>query len=183
MISVVIELTARLALDALSGAYGRNRRTLRSLTFAEIMCELFGLLSNGLVTVNLSLSKLAEHGALAGTLHDGWGVGYYEGLDARLIKEAGAATESEWLRFISQHDLRSSLVMAHARTATRGKRSYANAQPFVRELAGRIHLFAHNGDLPGVFDDSAPPERFIRSGNRFGDCVLCVAGSDAVDLE
>ena len=38
-------------------------------------------------------------------------------------------------------------MIAHTRRATRGTQSYPNAQPFVRELAGRAHLFAHNGDL------------------------------------
>ena len=33
-----------------------------------------------------------------------------------------------------------------------GDRAYRNTQPFVRELAGRMHLFAHNGWLPHIFD-------------------------------
>lgn len=52
------------------------------------MCELLGMSSNASATVNFSLPKLAEHGAASGTYNDGWGVGYYEGQDVRLIKEA-----------------------------------------------------------------------------------------------
>ena len=42
------------------------------------------------------------------------------------------------------------LAISHIRHAARGSLSLANTQPFTRELAGRSHVFAHNGDLPGV---------------------------------
>jgi len=139
------------------------------------MCELLGLSSNAPATVNFSLPKLAEHGAVAGTYADGWGVGYYEGLDVRLFKEATAAADSDWVRFIANHDLRSLLVIAHTRRATRGTRSYPNTQPFIRELAGRIHLFAHNGDLPEIFESNAfQPERFNPIGETDSERAFCV---------
>jgi glutamine amidotransferase len=139
------------------------------------MCELLGLSSNAPATVNFSLPKLAEHGAVRGTFADGWGVGYYEGLDVRLFKEATAAADSDWVRFIANHNLRSLLVIAHTRRATRGARSYPNAQPFIRELAGRTHLFAHNGDLPRIFESSAfQPERFNPIGETDSERAFCV---------
>jgi predicted glutamine amidotransferase len=139
------------------------------------MCELLGLSSNTPATVNFSLPKLAEHGAAAGTYADGWGIGYYEGLDVRLFKESTAAADSDWVRFIANHDLRSLLVIAQTRRATRGARSYSNAQPFMRELAGRIHLFAHNGDLPGIFGSNAfQPERFNPIGETDSERAFCV---------
>ena len=52
------------------------------------MCELLGLSSNLPATITLSLMKLAEHGGFTGPHRDGWGVGYYEGADVRLLKEA-----------------------------------------------------------------------------------------------
>jgi glutamine amidotransferase len=126
------------------------------------------------VTVSLSLPTLAAHGATAGTYADGWGVGYYEALDVRLIKEAAAAAGSEWVQFVATRDLRSQLVIAHTRRATRGMRTYPNAQPFVRELAGRAHLFAHNGDLPGIFDSSLfVPERFKPIGETDSERAFC----------
>jgi predicted glutamine amidotransferase len=139
------------------------------------MCELLGLSSNAPATVNFSLPKLAEHGAVPGTYADGWGVGYYEGRDVRLFKEATAAAGSDWVRFIAQHDLRSLLVIAHTRRATRGTRSYSNAQPFLRELAGRVHLFAHNGDLPRIFDSKEfQPGRFNPIGETDSELAFCV---------
>ena len=114
------------------------------------MCELLGLSSNLPATLNLSLERLAEHGLPPNSIRDGWGVAWYEGADVRLIKDAGPADTSDWLRFIGQHDLRSSIVMAHIRKATMGAPSYRNAQPFLREMAGRMHSFAHNGWLPCI---------------------------------
>ena len=149
------------------------------------MCELLGLSSNVPATVNFSLPRLAEHGAVAGTYADGWGIGYYEELDVRLFKETTTAADSDWVRFIANHDLRSLLVIAHTRRATRGTRSYPNAQPFMRELAGRIHLFAHNGDLPGIFGSNAfQPERFNPIGEtRLRACLLRSPRPDGADLE
>ena len=139
------------------------------------MCELLGLSSNAPATVNLSLPQLAEHGRVSGTYNDGWGVGYYDEHDVRLFKEANAVADSDWVRFIANHDLRSMLVIAHTRRATRGSRSYANAQPFIRELAGRVHLFAHNGDLPRIVESSAfQPKRFSPVGETDSERAFCV---------
>ena len=138
------------------------------------MCELLGLSSNAPATVNVSLPKLAEHGRVSGTYNDGWGVGYYEGADVRLMKDSAAVGDSEWIQFIASHNLRSQLVIAHTRKATRGTRSYSNAQPFVRELAGRAHLFAHNGDLPGIFKSSAfQADRFNPIGETDSELAFC----------
>ncbi|WP_291859799.1 class II glutamine amidotransferase [Bradyrhizobium sp.] len=138
------------------------------------MCELLGLSSNAPATVNVSLPKLAEHGRASGTYNDGWGVGYYEGADVRLMKDSAAVGDSEWIQFIASHDLRSRLVIAHTRKATRGTRSYSNAQPFVRELAGRAHLFAHNGDLPGIFTSRAfQADRFNPIGETDSELAFC----------
>ena len=61
------------------------------------MCELFGLSSNRPVALTISLQVFARHGGLDGPQKDGWGVAYYEQKDIRLIKDAGAASESEWV--------------------------------------------------------------------------------------
>jgi predicted glutamine amidotransferase len=138
------------------------------------MCELLGLSSNIPATVNVSLPKLAEHGRVSGTYNDGWGVGYYEGADVRLMKDPAAVGDSEWIEFIATHNLRSQLVIAHTRSATRGARAYPNAQPFVRELAGRAHLFAHNGDLPSIFGSNAfRTSRFNPIGETDSEYAFC----------
>lgn len=139
------------------------------------MCELLGLSSDVAATVNISLMKLAEHGGHTGPHRDGWGVAYYEGPDLRLIKEAAAAADSDWVRFVRDHDLRSPIVVAHVRKATMGERSYRNTQPFARELAGRMHLFAHNGWLPEIFNAPAfRPRRFSAVGETDSERAFCV---------
>jgi predicted glutamine amidotransferase len=138
------------------------------------MCELLGMSSNLPATLSLSLRKLAAHGGFSGPHTDGWGIGYYEGEDVRLIKGTEAAADSEWVRFVEEHDVRSRIVIAHIRKATMGARSYRNTQPFARELAGRMHLFAHNGYLPGI--DALPTfklERFHPVGETDSEIACC----------
>ncbi len=158
-----------------AGTQAARNATHRAESGRAGMCELLGLSSNVPATVNVSLPKLAEHGRVSGTYNDGWGVGYYEGPDVRLMKDSAAVGDSEWIQFIANHDLRSPLVIAHTRKATRGTRSYPNAQPFVRELAGRAHLFAHNGDLPGIFKSTGfETARFNPIGETDSELAFCV---------
>jgi glutamine amidotransferase len=138
------------------------------------LCELLGLSSNRRAVVSLSLAKLAEHGGPPGLNGDGWGVAYYEGPDARLIKDPGPASQSDWIGFLQRHELRSAMVMAHIRHATMGGRAYRNTQPFGRELAGRMHLFAHNGWLPGLPDAPAfRSSRFTSMGETDSEQAFC----------
>lgn len=64
--------------------------------------------------------------------------------------------------------------MAHIRHATMGERAYRNTQPFGRKLAGRMHLFAHNGWLPGL--PEAPgfrSPRFTPMGETDSEQAFC----------
>ncbi|MFN3628081.1 MAG: class II glutamine amidotransferase [Parvibaculum sp.] len=139
------------------------------------MCELLGMSSNLPATLSLSLARLAEHGGPAASIRDGWGVAYYEGWDVRLIKDAEPADGGEWMRFVQKHNLRSPIVVAHIRKATMGERAYRNAQPFTRELAGRMHVFAHNGWLPGLFEAvEFQSIHFSRVGETDSEQAFCV---------
>jgi predicted glutamine amidotransferase len=147
------------------------------------MCELLGMSSSRPATVNLSLMRLAEHGGFTGPHRDGWGIAYYEGPDVRLIKEAEAAAGSAWVVFVEGHDLRSPIVVAHIRRATMGERSYRNTQPFARELAGRMHLFAHNGWLSGIEGTSAlKPQRFHPLGETDSEQAFCALLDRMADI-
>lgn len=147
------------------------------------MCELLGMSSCRPATVSLSLMRLAEHGGFSGPHRDGWGIGYYEDGDVRLIKEAAA--DSAWVRFLESHEVRSPIVIGHIRKATMGARAYRNTQPFARELGGRMHLFAH-GDRRKHADTgqvAAPgivlQQRWCRHGERgFATAGLTVSGAD-----
>ena len=123
------------------------------------MCELFAVSSSTPVEVKYSLHAFAEHGGLIHPNKSGWGIAYHEGRDALLIKEPEPASESPWVRFIETQPLTSTCVMAHVRYATAGVPSFANTHPFMRELGGRMHLFAHNGGFDGIWQKET-----LRSG-------------------
>jgi glutamine amidotransferase len=111
------------------------------------MCELFAMSSLVPTSVSFSLNRLARHGGADGPHRDGWGVAFYAGRDVFLLREPSAASESDLVRYIEHHGPPSDLVISHIRFATFGERALRNTQPFLRELGGRQHVFAHNGDL------------------------------------
>lgn len=114
------------------------------------MCELLAMSSRMPTAVGLTLERLARHGGLEGQQRDGWGVAFYEGRDVLMLRETGAAAESELARYIEHHTPPSELVISHIRHATHGDRALHNTQPFQRYLGGRVHIFAHNGELTGI---------------------------------
>ena len=103
--------------------------------------------SNLPATVSYSLEEFSRHGGLTGPHKDGWGIAYYVDRDVRLVKEPLPASDSACVRFIRENPFTSSLVISHIRKATRGAHTLSNCQPFVREMGGAMHVFAHNGDL------------------------------------
>lgn len=111
------------------------------------MCELFAMSSDAPTDVHFSMEEFSRHGGLMGPHKDGWGIAFYSGNDVRLVKEPLPASDSACVRYIQDRPFTSRLVVSHIRKATQGDRVLANCQPFTRELGGRMHVFAHNGDL------------------------------------
>ena len=114
------------------------------------MCELFAMSSRRSTQLTFSLQTLAAHSAGASTTRDGWGVAFYQGSDAALFREPTAASDSPLVRFLQSNGPSTTLAISHIRHATRGAIDLSNTQPFLRELAGRVHVFAHNGNLVGI---------------------------------
>ena len=54
------------------------------------------------------------------------------------------------MRYLESQGPSTNLAISHIRHATQGSVRLSNTQPFVRELGGRTHVFAHNGDLSGI---------------------------------
>ena len=100
--------------------------------------------------LNFSLETLAAHSAGGSTTRDGWGDAFYQGNDAELYREPLAASDSPLVRFLQSHGPSTTLAISHIRHATRRVLGLSNTQPFSRELTGRAHVFAHNGDLAGI---------------------------------
>ncbi len=139
------------------------------------MCELFALSSRLPADVNFSFDIFAQHGANGGRTADGWGVAFYDGADVRLYKEPEPAGRSDWVSFIEQHKQRSTLVLSHIRRATQGAVCLSNTQPFMRELGGRAHVFAHNGDLAAISQRMAGRwRRFQPIGQTDSEIAFCI---------
>jgi predicted glutamine amidotransferase len=139
------------------------------------MCELFGMSSDRATDVRASLEAFARRGGLDGRQKDGWGLAYYAEGDVRLVKEPDPAADSACVRFIQDHPFASQLVLSHIRKATRGSLAMKNCQPFARELGGRMHVFAHNGDLdPAALAANFPLRRFHPVGDTDSEYAFCV---------
>lgn len=138
------------------------------------MCELFAMSSLLPTTVDFSIERLSRHGGAEGPHRDGWGVAFYAGRDALLLREPAAASESPLVRYIESHGPPSECVLSHIRLATFGEPALHNTQPFQRELGGRAHVFAHNGDLPGIASDpSFRLSRFRPIGETDSEVAFC----------
>lgn len=121
------------------------------------MCQLLGLSSSDPVRLTFDWDTFVMRGSRQGGNPDGWGVAYFEGRGATILREAEPAAASPMVRFLGRHAPRSDLVVSHVRRATQGERSLVNTQPFARVLGGRTHVFAHNGYVaPGGPDNVSP---------------------------
>ncbi|MEZ5936236.1 MAG: class II glutamine amidotransferase [Alphaproteobacteria bacterium] len=138
------------------------------------MCELFALSSRAPAAITLSLEAFSQHGGLTGPHKDGWGIAFAADGDARVIKDTDCASASPWVRFLEDHPIESHLVIAHIRRATAGELALKNTQPFIRELGGRLHVFAHNGHVPGVMNaPDLPLGRFRPIGETDSEYAFC----------
>jgi predicted glutamine amidotransferase len=125
-------------------------------------------------TVSFSLERLARRGGDEGPHKDGWGIAYFEDRDCMLLREPCPASESPLLQLMERQGMRATMVISHIRLATFGARALRNTQPFQRELGGRCHVFAHNGDLPSVLDaNGAPSQRFQPIGDSDSELAFC----------
>jgi glutamine amidotransferase len=126
--------------------------------------------------VRFSLEAFSRRGGLEGTHKDGWGIAWYEEGDVRLVKEAHPAADSACVRFIQEHPFSTTIALSHIRRATQGGVAMKNCQPFVRELGGRMHVFAHNGDLDSAALRAATPLGTFRpvgdTDSEFAFCAL-----------
>jgi glutamine amidotransferase len=138
------------------------------------MCELFAMSSRYPTDLTISFDVFARRGGGDAHHADGWGLGFFQGCDAQLLREPNAAVDSACVRMLHEHPVRSALLLAHVRRATRGPLVLANTQPFARELSGRMHLFAHNGHVPGVLADPRfRLGRFLPVGGTDSEHAFC----------
>jgi glutamine amidotransferase len=139
------------------------------------MCELLAMVARDPAGLISSLSRFARRGGEEGPHADGWRVAYYDGYDVRLIREPERAADSPWIPFVRGQARPTRLALAPIRRATVGTRELANTQPFVRELGGHMHCFAHNGDLDEIDRTwGARRDRFAPVGSTDSELAFCV---------
>jgi len=138
------------------------------------VCELFAMCSDAPTDVHFSMEEFSRHGGLTGPHKDGWGIAYYVGNDVKLVKEPLPASDSACVRYIQERPFASRLVLSHIRKATQGEHILANCQPFTRELGGRMHVFAHNGDLDPQRLRELRPGKYRPIGTTDSEFAFCV---------
>lgn len=137
------------------------------------MCELLAMSARQPAEISFSLEEFSQHGGLSGPHKDGWGIAFYEDRDARIIREPLSAASSAWIRLIESAPIRSRLVLSHIRRATQGVVKIENTQPFSRELGGRLHVFAHNGELDAARLSKMPTGHFQPIGETDSERAFC----------
>ncbi len=123
------------------------------------MCELLGISVSPAAELGLwfkAFAPRAEHNA------HGWGVGWYEHGEARLVKEPSRADQSERAATLAADPPTSDVFVVHVRAATIGDLTEQNTHPFRARLAGRDWLFAHNGTVNDL--DQFPVGKYRREG-------------------
>ena len=139
------------------------------------MCELLAISSRVPTRLTISLEALAARGGPHYSTRDGWGAAFYQGRDATVFREPAPASDSPLLRLLQTQGPTTQLAISHIRHATHGAITLANTQPFVRELGGRTHVFAHNGHLPGITQDARfALGRFQPVGDTDSEHAFCV---------
>lgn len=138
------------------------------------MCELFAMSSRLPATVNLSLAEFARHGGQTDKHKDGWGVAWFFGPDALVIREPSAAASSAQMHFVRTQDIESTFVVSHIRKAMVGDLALRNTQPFSRELGGRQHVFAHNGMLDPLATRYGLAGRYQPTGETDSEYAFCI---------
>lgn len=135
------------------------------------MCQLLGFCARFPSVLQLSFNHFVRAASLENP--DGWGLAFYNGKDAHVLREPEPATDSAFARYLAEHGIHSRLVLSHVRKATVGEIALHNTHPFVRELNGCLHSFVFNGDVDAVLRVLPPPQRFQPIGDTDAEYAFC----------
>lgn len=120
-------------------------RAARVKKSASHECDLFLLTSHQSYTAARALPAFARLGAR--NVH-GWGIGWYRGQQARVIRRATPAADAGTLsgEFLSAVEaVSSSVLLGHLRLTSRGATRQENNHPFTLPFLGYDWLLIHNG--------------------------------------
>ncbi len=109
------------------------------------MCEIFGATFPSKEKVNSYLSSFFEH---SHAHPHGWGLATGDNRILGIEKEPVQATQSSYLQYRIQSEIREKITLAHIRYATMGQVEFENAHPFQRyDCLGRQWTLIHNGTI------------------------------------
>ena len=109
------------------------------------MCELFGASSIEKAEYKDLLREFYSHDVRN---PHGWGIAVREGDRLLVKKEPVRASASEILAGIMERPIRTDLLLAHVRLATKGSIEYENTHPFVqKDVSGQTWTLIHNGTI------------------------------------
>jgi predicted glutamine amidotransferase len=138
------------------------------------MCELLAMSCRHPARLTSSLTALA--GRAGSTRNrDGWGLAIYQGRDIALHRDITPAHTSPLVPWLEANGPSTTLAVGYIRHATQGAINLANTGPFSRELNGRMHVFAHNGNLKNLAQTSPIASRFYRPvGDTDSELAFCL---------
>lgn len=109
------------------------------------MCRLLAMTSNMETELKFSFEKLCEV-AKKNSHEHGWGIAWLENGELRLEKDKEPIWESERASSLIR-DIRSKLIVVHARKNSSQKPLKVRSHPFLHEALGEQWIFAHNGTI------------------------------------
>jgi predicted glutamine amidotransferase len=111
------------------------------------MCQILAMSCKIPATINFSLEGFSARGGLTDEYADGCGIAFYKSDGWHIYKDTNPASTSSIIDYLKSSHIKSSVVIAHIRKATKGSVDLNNCHPFKRSLWGKEWVFAHNGDL------------------------------------
>jgi len=103
-----------------------------------------------------------------------WGLIQYEGAEALCLKESAARAGSVAQRALAQWDRAASHWIYAASSSDSNRRDLSRRGPFLREMAGRHHIFFHDGLLPGIEESYRfPLGQFAPLGESDSERAFC----------
>jgi glutamine amidotransferase len=109
------------------------------------MCEILALNFNQAVSPTFSFDNFMARSAFQ---PHGWGMAWYSGPEAQIIKSPGQASLSSTARWLQESEaVKSPIILSHLRYATHGAKQPQNTHPFDKQFSRKRWVFMHNGTL------------------------------------
>lgn len=145
------------------------------------MCELFGASASEARGYSTWLMPFRARGGATADNPDGWGIASWTDDQAKIEKSPEPGWSSKRFRELAQ-SLTSRLLLAHVRKARHPPvPGLLNTHPFAHACCGREWVFAHNGMVPDLIDQSRPGMVCRPNGETDSEFAFCHLLASIVD--